>query len=523
MTDLARLRLGPLASGLLLALAYPPFSAGPLAFVALVPFALHVAGLVGGREAARSGLFLGVAFFGVLLHWIPFSLPGRPLLAVTAYGAAVALLALATSAAGWLLHALTRRDAYPLWLALPLAWTAGEWARGALPGGFAFPWAGSALALTGSPRALALLPWVGELGVTLWISLVNGVLACAVMQRRPRTTAAYAGVALALALLPLLLGTPGVQGGALADRAAVRVAILQTAVPVAVREDPAAGASAMAAAVGRLLAPVEPGSVDLVVLPETAFPLPLEAPAGRHYLDGLRSLSARLRAPLLVGAFGVGEGSPARPTNSLLLVDERGVRARYDKRRLVPVIERNPVASSRVLAALGDRTSYEAGERRPPLDAGGLRVGSLICFESAFSGLARELRGDGAELLVLVTNDGWFGEGMAGGAARAQHEAHAVLRAVEGRTAVVRSANGGRSMWVDARGRSSVVAPPGREGIAVAALARAGAPAHALGVHGGVGPLCAAAAALLAIRAARRGASLHGAPPNGLVSKAPTG
>jgi apolipoprotein N-acyltransferase len=75
-----------------------------------------------------------------------------------------------------------------------------------------------------------------------------------------------------------------------------------------------------------------------------------------------------------------------------------------------------------------------------------------VCFESAFSSLAREQRRNGAQVLVSLTNDEAFGDGFPGRAARAQHEAHLVLRAVEGRVAVLRAANGGRSMVVDPSG-----------------------------------------------------------------------
>jgi apolipoprotein N-acyltransferase len=243
--------------------------------------------------------------------------------------------------------------------------------------------------------------------------------------------------------------------------------------------------------------------VDLVVLPETAYPLVLGGPEGGAHLGALRRIAARVGAPLLVGAFG---GAPAggRRFNSLYLVDEGGVRGRYDKRRLVPVIERNPLASSRVLARLGDTSSYDVGAPAPPLDAEGVRVGALICFESAFADVARAQRRGGAELLVNATNDAWLGVGFPGRAARAQHEAHAVLRAIETGAPVVRSANGGRSAWIDARGRVTRVAEGGGEGVAVWALTLAGPPARALGVHGAPGPACVLVALLLLGVDARR-------------------
>ena len=151
--------------------------------------------------------------------------------------------------------------------------------------------------------------------------------------------------------------------------------------------------------------------------------------------------AARLRAPLLVGAFGRSEGSPARPYNALYLVDETGVAGRYAKRRLVPVIERNPLASSRVLALLGDTTSYEVGPAASPLEVADASLGTLICFESAFAKLAREQRRGGAELLINATNDAWFEDSSA----PHQHLQIARMRAIEMGRSLLRVANTGIS------------------------------------------------------------------------------
>ncbi|HET7536795.1 MAG TPA: nitrilase-related carbon-nitrogen hydrolase, partial [Candidatus Didemnitutus sp.] len=72
----------------------------------------------------------------------------------------------------------------------------------------------------------------------------------------------------------------------------------------------------------------------------------------------------------------------------------------------------------------------------------------LICYEDIFPHLARDSTKAGAELLAVLTNNGWFGEG---GAAY-QHAAHSVLRAVENRRPLVRVGNGGWSGWIDEYG-----------------------------------------------------------------------
>jgi apolipoprotein N-acyltransferase len=73
----------------------------------------------------------------------------------------------------------------------------------------------------------------------------------------------------------------------------------------------------------------------------------------------------------------------------------------------------------------------------------------LICYESIFPAQSRALRRNGADLILNITNDAWFGRSLAPW----QHEAHMTLRAIETRAGVVRAANTGISSYIDPLGR----------------------------------------------------------------------
>ena len=87
--------------------------------------------------------------------------------------------------------------------------------------------------------------------------------------------------------------------------------------------------------------------------------------------------------------------------------------------------------------------------RVPKLTSPAGRFGSLICFESTFSGYSRDYVRLGADFLVNITNDGWFG----GATGPLQHSESAVQRAIENGVTMLRSANTGISMLIDPAGR----------------------------------------------------------------------
>jgi apolipoprotein N-acyltransferase len=131
------------------------------------------------------------------------------------------------------------------------------------------------------------------------------------------------------------------------------------------------------------------------------------------------------------------------------------------------------------------------------LGAAGFPVGVLIFFESAFPAQALAQRRAGAALLVNATNDAWFRADWRGSAARAQHEAHAVVRALEGRVPVLRSANGGPSLLVEASGEVTPVAAAGVEGVRILRVEPAEPAPPAAWVAPVLGPALALAAALV--------------------------
>jgi apolipoprotein N-acyltransferase len=163
----------------------------------------------------------------------------------------------------------------------------------------------------------------------------------------------------------------------------------------------------------------------------------------------------RANAPLLLGSIAVEQPGTPQETwrnGAFLVTPESGVAEKYyAKRRLVPFGEFVPLRPvlgwlSKFVPIGGD---FQPGEDSSPLllPVRGQPVvwGPLICYEDVYPELARYSALAGANVLTVLTNNGWFGEG---GAAY-QHAAHAVLRAVENRRPVIRCGNAGWSGWID--------------------------------------------------------------------------
>ncbi len=449
----------PVASGLLLAASTPPAPSPILPFIALVPLAILLRRLPddprGAFAAVGAGMVAGALQHAWGLRWLPFTLGAvaGPATGWVAFAAVLAVLAGLTGVAAWATHRLTAGpNGLPPAFALPFAWVGLEWALAHLPFGLAFPWTPLGLGLARWPATLGVAELVGIGGVTAWLALVSGLVAEALDTAPARALRAVGlwACALVLAFAPVWWGYMRAArlDGFAASMPVGRVTALALDVPPSAT-DPAWARTSVAAA-ERALASVAPGSTDLAVLPEMVLALDPNTPAGNALVERLRVQSERIGAPILVGALG---GDDARAFNSAMLIGADGIGAfRADKRRLVPGVERTSAVHAPWLAPV-EAGGYDAGEGFPVALAGPLRAGVLICYEVAFGADARRLVRNGANTLVALTSDAWFGGGSgARSAGIAQQMAHLTVRAVETRTSAVRSSNGGPAALIGPSG-----------------------------------------------------------------------
>jgi apolipoprotein N-acyltransferase len=437
-------RLAALAAGGVLALAFPAPAWWWLAPVGLVPLLLLAAAAPAGREAAALAWLGGVGFFLAVNAFLvpkvgPFMVPLAMLLAVL-------WLPL-----GWLAWRLLGRRAGagpgpgPARLALalllvPSALVAGEAVRSWE--GLGGPWGLLGASQWNQPRLLSVAALGGVWAVSLLLAAVNVAVAAALaggVQARDRALAGAVAVA-------LLLGAAGwwALRPAPPPAGTARVALVQPGVvgPVEARFRASEAASLELAAGG--------GPVDLVAWGESSVGRdPAANPADTARLAAVARAAA---GPVLANVDARRGDGTGGIYKSALLVARDGPVGSYDKMRLVPFGEYVPL---RPLLGWVTRFTDAAdvdrhrGGRLTVLPAGHLTVGPLICFESAFPDLARNLAAKGADLVVVQTADTTFQESWG----PAQHASLAAVRAVEAGRPVAQAAISGVSAAFDARGR----------------------------------------------------------------------
>lgn len=458
-------RLLPLLAGVLLAVSFPPFRLLIPPFVALAPLLVFIESRTRDAEgryaAARAGMLTGLVYFGLLLYWLIVALIFYSKLAVAAYVLTVAILGMFTAAFATGVHYLRARGIAPLWVVAPLLWTTLEWVQGNV-GDLAFPWLGLGSSLASYPILAGGADLVGARGLTVVVALVAALVAEVVL--RARADRRVLGPAVAAGAIVLLMAGYGfARERTLELRPVARVAVVQPNIPEDLKLDGTAGLDSSMIALANLTGRLAGNRIDLVVWPEVAIPAVLSRPYADELRATVQALSARVGAPIVVGAYEeLVDGENRTFFNTALVMDVEGLRSdTYGKRFLVPFVERVPFIDPAWLEAVTGDLAYFGGLGRgvgTPLFsiADGARFGILICYESIFAQLSRTYRRAGADFLVNMTNDAWYGREpwYARTSALWQHPAHLTMRAIEQRVGIARAANTGISMFIDPIGRT---------------------------------------------------------------------
>jgi len=436
-------------SGLLLALSFPfylfgfSFRLGFIAYFSLVPFLFSLV----DREHEPSfslGFLTGLIFYGVSLFWVAWAtLPGGI--------GSIVFLALYLGLFTLILTFLYERwGSIVLWL-FPLFWTAMEYLRSI--GQLAFPWTSICYSQSEYLHLIQFTSLVGPYGVSLWLAIINVLIFFALKNWRRQK---YLLLLLApLFLVPYIHGLKTIPENELSPE--FKVALIQPNVDPHVKWDTQFIEHNFDVLLN-LTRQLEIEDLDLVIWPETATPCYLVRQR-KHY-QKVRDLVDEIQVSLLTGSPDyayIDEEEYQYFNSAFFFVPNDQEIQRYSKMRLVPFSEKIPYDEH---IGLLDRINFGQADFTPGHDwtifehpRG--RFAVLICFESVFPQMAREFHRLGADFLVVITNDGWFGPTSG----PFQHAQIAVFRAIENRISIARCANTGVSMVIDPYGRIKLQTP----------------------------------------------------------------
>ncbi|MEU6084838.1 apolipoprotein N-acyltransferase [Streptomyces sp. NPDC047108] len=429
------------AAGALPALAFPEPSLWWLAYAALVPWLLLVRTAPTWRRAAYDGWLGGTGFMIAVHHWLfpnlhVFTLVIGLLLGVlwAPWGVLVRRLLGGTPSA--------RRTAAALVL-VPAGWIAVETVRSweALGG----PWGLLGASQWQVTPALRLASIGGVWLVTFLIVVLNTALAILIALPTARTAAVAGGLTVAVA------GSAAWAWAPQPDRTgSVRIAVVQPGV-IQGGPDGRERRFDREEALTRQLAGKD---VDLVVWGESSVSADLGSRPDLR--DRLAALSREVDAALLVNVDARRSDRPGIFKSSVLVGPDGPTKARYDKMRLVPFGEYIPFRSVLGWAtSVGEAAAEDRRRGTTPVvmrvpDAGGLRIGPLVCFETAFPDMSRRLVQDGAGMLVAQSATSTFQQSWA----PEQHASLGALRAAESWRPVVHATLTGVSAVYGPRGEA---------------------------------------------------------------------
>ncbi|RKZ28355.1 apolipoprotein N-acyltransferase [bacterium] len=424
-------------SGVMWALAYPPFPLGFLAFFMLVFLWRALENVHSGFQAVKIGYLWGLVGSLGTLWWI--SLPTLPGMI-----ALVLFLPLYSALYAWIHYLVAHKHPRLAIVLSPIFLVAVEFLRSW--GKLGFPWMNLSYTMTGYPVLIQFADIFGAFGVSLWVAMINSCIYFLLAKPFKREFFVSAIVLLSLVFGSYRYGVYRMNRNI--EGRDLRIALLQGNIDPYEKWSPkmrhmnAKIYSDMIRSVG--------SEIDLCILPETA-----TACYHRRKVSMFLPLVDAVKetgVPTLMGTLDFDDNNHSRYFNSAILVMPDGsYKQEYSKIQLVPFAEYIPLQDNftfiRRLSFGGGH--FESGDKYTVFKFNDAKFSVLICYESAFGWLGRRFRDKGAQFLVNITNDGWFGRTTG----PYQHAMFNVMRAIENRVWIARCANTGISMFVDPYGR----------------------------------------------------------------------
>lgn len=447
-------------SGVLLVLGFPPFDLYPVAWIALVPLLIAQRGKT-VRTSFLLGMTSGMVYFMGTVYWVSHSMYfyGHLSVFISLLGMVLLslYLSLFTGMFTMLFNFISMNSRVPSLFTVPVLWVTLEFLRTYLLTGF--PWSILGYSQYRFLTLIQIADVTGVYGISFLAAAFSGAVYDVIRyrqrgktgERAPARWPLISGILIYAVIITasILYGT-----GKLEEKAEgrnVKISVVQGNIPQDKKWDYRFQRDVIDT-YKRLTSEAAADSPDIIIWPESAVPFIFDN--DMRLTEDLLAFQKKLGAHLLFGSVTYkhipGRKSPM--ANSAVLLSPHGdTLSVYDKIHLVPYGEYVPLRKffpfiEKLTAGVGD---FYTGDEATVMETPFAKIGNLICYEIIFPGLVRQFVNKGANMLVTITNDAWFGRTSA----PYQHFSMAVLRAIENRVPVARSANTGISGFIDAKGR----------------------------------------------------------------------
>jgi apolipoprotein N-acyltransferase len=428
-------------SAILSFLSFPPFPLGILILIGLIPFLLALEDLT-SRSAFKYGFLWGLIFYFGMLYYIGWvTVPGML--------ATVLILALIPATMGWIYVRLFTVNRPIALLFIPSYFLCWNWLF--TMSDFNYPWADFGYALGYIQPLIQAAELAGVYLISLLVLVINILIYLSISDKfifreRGRTNLRYAAIFLILAFYAYGQIRLADQQQSTSPKS-ITVGIIQGNIGKDIKWSPTSLQYSFDKYFDISRDAVRHGA-EFLIWPETAIPTYL--PQEPQNMAQIRNFIDSINVPLLTGTVSWEAFGPRdyNAFNSAILVKPHQQDYQiYSKIHLVPMSEKIPYSEKfRKLqkVELG-QANFSSGKEQTIFQIDDSKFGTLICFESVFPAYTNGFAKKGAEFLVVITNDMWFGRTSL----FEQHAMMAVFRAIENRLPVVRAANTGISMFID--------------------------------------------------------------------------
>lgn len=450
-----------IGSGLLMSASFPPINFYVAAYICWIPFFIALRNLTLIKAIVLASIF-GMTHEFILLSWIIPTLTTHAnfswIYAGTITFVISCILSIWYIIFGVLIHFTVKKPAHLF--VLPFFWVALEWSKQFGP--LAFPWELLGYSQYKFKYLIQIADCLGVYGVSGLVMLINVcifIFVLFVMDRQWRMYHVSRKLLMySITIATFTLATTVIYSSiriAQTDKLICRsnYQSIMTVQPSIPQQEKWQGDNRISITqkMVQLSYSEKNKASDLVVWPETALPYAFHS---KHHLrQYVLNAIKQMHIGVLVGSPSfIDKGDQIFYFNSALLIDEKGkIISRYDKVRLVPFSEYMLFPSFRNLwRFLGaPENKFSSGKEGKTLLLNDIQMGVQICFEIIFPDYSRKMVKNGANVLINISNDAWFGRT----ACPYQHFSMAVFRSVENKRALIRCANTGISGMIDPCGR----------------------------------------------------------------------